>query len=220
MKALFRIASLTLISVLLLSMFSCEKDRKYDEAEVLAAARELISNSIPLNEIYYGAGFDFEDDGKSGIYKSATAESLEKYGVSTIDDIKAKTLEVFCDSVAESMFSAAFSSITDDDVIVYYSRYYQAYDENKNPTGIMVNSAYEYFLTGDISYDYDSLTVIDVEGEVIKLGINADVSSKTGKVKTMSLTIRIIEEDDGWRLKSPSYAVYNESTDIYENQNK
>ena len=220
MKLVYRIVSLILISVMAISLFSCEKDRKYDEGEVLAATRELLLKSIPLNEIYYGVGFDVEDDGASGIYKAATDESLKKYGIKTVEDIKQRTLEVFCDSISETMFKSAFSSISDEDVIVYYSRYYQAYDDDKAPTDIMVNTVYEYFLTGSITYDLESITVLDVEGEVIKLGVSADVESESGKVKTMNLTVRIIEEDDGWRLKSPSYAVYNESTDIYENQNK
>lgn len=220
MRAIYRVIALILVSVSLLSLFSCEKDRKYDEAEVISATRELLLASVPINEIYYGKGLDYKADGESGIYKAATVEGLEKYGVSTVEDIKTKTLEVFSDSIAETMFSSVFSSISDDGVIVYYSRYYQAYDEKNNPTEIMVNSKHEYFLTGSISYDLESVTVLDVEGEVIKLGVSADVSSKSGKVKTMSLTVRIIEEADGWRLKSPSYAVYNESTDIYESQNK
>ena len=218
MKAMRKIIALVLISVTLISLVSCERDREYDEKEVLDATRELLSASVPLNEIYFGKGLDFLADGESGIYKVASSESLEKYGISTIEDIKTKTLLVFSDSIAETMFNSVFSSISDDDVIVYYSRYYQAYDDENNPTDIMVNSEYEYFLTGSISYDLESISVLDVEGEVIKLGVTADVSSESGKVKTMSLTIRIIEEEDGWRLKSPSYAVYNESTDIYESQ--
>ena len=67
-------------------------------------------------------------------------------------------------------------------------------------------------------------------GDLVKVGqviaeasgyVSAKIhSSVSGKVKNTEIEIEMIEEEDGWRFNSPTEAVYNESTDEYENINK
>jgi hypothetical protein len=218
-----RFFSLT-ISVLLIisictSMISCEKNRKYDADEVIGAARVLIEKSIPLNELLYGKGLAYTDEGV-GIYKRADKSSLDAFGISDLDQVKEMIKEIYSDSYSKTIFNSdTFSSIKIDDVVKSYNRYYQEYDDYGNPTYIMVNSKYEYFLKG--SYEYqESMEVVGVKGEVITVRALVTVTGENSKVKNINLDIRLIEQENGWRLESPTYAVYNEYTDLYDELNK
>jgi hypothetical protein len=47
-----KIIATLLIAFSIFSLFSCERDRDYDESEVLSAASELIDKSYPSKKIY------------------------------------------------------------------------------------------------------------------------------------------------------------------------
>ena len=218
-----RISAIILVVIMTLSLFSCkgekEKDREYDEAEVLSAVAKLIERSYAVNELLYGRGLEYTDEGV-GVYKMATEESLSDFGFSTISQMQDEIRAVYATSLAESMINSdVFSSIKVDDVIVGYTRYYQSTDEDGNPNGIMVKSDYDYPLKNSYTYS-DSFAVSDVEGEVIVISALVTVTSEDGVVKNENLKIRIIEEKSGWRLLTPTYVVYNKYTEIYDNLNK
>ena len=206
--------ALLLITLILPILTSCEKDREYDEGEVIAAAEGLLIKAKLINEIYYGKGIEFDEQSGVGIYRRAKEDSLSKFGISSIDDLKAKTLEVFSDVRAEIMFNTVLSSIKDDNVIVHYLRYYQHTDDS-GESYVMVNSRYDYYLKGDIEY-LSGITVKDVRGEIIVIEVPVKLTSESGKIKNSTIEVEMIEEGDGWRFTSPCEAVYNESTDIYE----
>ena len=126
-----KIISLIILCVMVCtSLISCDNDRDYDEATVLASAYSLIEKSHKLNELLYGEGLEFTDEGV-GKYKLATEESLKKYGISTVDDIKAMVKEIFSESYSKIIFeSDVFSSVKVDDVIKSYARYYQNYERS------------------------------------------------------------------------------------------
>ena len=217
MRGVYRIL-LTAITVLLcLSFISCDddkKDREYNEAEVIAAAEELLDMVKSINEIYYGKGFEYDEGESIGIYKRATDESLLKFGIGSVEELKAVTKQVYSDSRAEIMFDTVLEAVSDDGVIRHYARYY----DHKGDDGesfIMVNSQYSYHLTGDIEY-LPGIRVSDVDGEVIIITVPVRLTSDKGKIKDTTLQIGMIEEDDGWRFSTPTHAVYNESSDAYE----
>ena len=209
------LALITLLAVTLSLLCSCEKDRKYDETEVIAAAKELIAKSHRLNELLYGKGLAFTDEG-IGVYKRADAESLSYYGIETVEDMKAMVREIFSASYCEIIFASdVFSGVKIGDEIKSYARYYQSYDENGQPNGIMVRSDYEYPLRG--SYEYsDSMEVIDVEGDIIVVNTLVFTTSESGMQKNINFKVRLEEDTVGWRLVSPTYVVYNEYTDLYD----
>lgn len=215
-----KIVSLIILCVMICtSLVSCDNDRKYDEAEVLSAARGLIEKSHKLNELFYGKGLEFSDEGL-GKYKLATKESLKKYGISTVEDMKNMAREIFSESYANIIFNSdVFSSVKIDDVIKSYARYYQSYDDDGNPNGIMVLSDYNYSLKGTYKYS-DSMEVSDVDGEIIVVKTLVSATSADGKVKNIDFDVRLFEEPYGWRLVSPTYVVYNEYSDIYDNLKK
>ena len=85
-----KILSLILAALLLLSLLSCGKDknRSYDEAEVKAAAQELIKKSERLNKIFWGEGIPYvEEYGYTGYYPADPIYLMEN-GFLTVDDLK------------------------------------------------------------------------------------------------------------------------------------
>ena len=128
-KAVKIIALLLIISVLPLTLASC--DRKYDEAEVTAAAKALILASAELNEIYYGGGIRYLENSPNNIslYCEADPSHLDELGFRTIAELKAKTREVFSEAHANTMFSGTFSGTFTQSGASNMSRYYQQYDD-------------------------------------------------------------------------------------------
>ena len=208
---------ITVVLLIILSLsvlVSCENDRDYDEAEVILAARELIKKSETLNYIYYGKGFLFTDEG-SGIYKKIDSAQSLKYGIDTIDELKAMTYEVFSSERAALIIATVLSPIQDEDgKILHYARYYQHTDESESY--IMVNGIYEYSMTNGIEYNYDGVRVYDVEGEVIVVSVPVTLTRADGKIKETELKIKLIEEENGFRICSASHAVYDEHSDVLD----
>ena len=214
-----KIIAVILSLITLLSLISCEVDREYDEDEVITAARELVERSYSVNELLWGEGLEFGEDGV-GVYKAATSDSLKKYGIGSVEDMKNKVREVYSSSYSEKIFTSdIFTSVKIDNVIKGYARYSQKYGENDEPTEILVRTDYDFSLKGSYVYK-DVFEVVDVEGEIIVISATVTATSHTGNTKDISCELRLIEEESGWRLVSPSYVVYNEYTDIYEDLNK
>jgi hypothetical protein len=206
-----KIVSLFLIFILSVSLFSCgEKNRTYDEAEVMAEAKELIRKSAPLNEIFWGEGIGYmEDDSyRNGNYFSASPADLEKYGVFSVDDIKEKTKRVFSEDYSENIFSSVFSSYSDDEYIMGYTRYYQEIDI------LMVYSLANILLTDDVEYLFDTLKVKGSVKETVYVELSVKIT-RDEKSQVRVLSVGLVEEEDGWRIDTPTYMSYRED---YEEQ--
>ena len=225
MKNLLKLtAILLIIAVLPLSLISC--DRKYDEEEVKAAATELIAASLPLNEIYYGDGVRYLEysERNVGVYFEADPAHLLELGFSTLSELKSKTKEVFSVAHAERMFQGSISgTFTQNGAAL--ARYYQQYTEGGapdyviKPDYIMVYTEYEKLLKGEATYDLDNLTVLGAEGKIVYVSVNVSIEYE-GKTQNTSVKIGLFEEEVGWRLDSPTYASYNEYSDIYDQLQK
>ena len=220
---------ISLLTLLLsLSLFSCTestvKNREYDEEEVLLAAKDLIEKSLPLNEILYGEGLSYDENSGIGIYKEAKEESLSKYEIADIKTLTEKIEAVFSDSYIKTINSSdIFNPIVDEGVTLSYARYFEDERENEDPekkeSVILVNSNYDYFLKN--TYEYvGELTVKGSEGEYVIVSSVVRATREDGVTRDFVLEIKLIEESLGWRICSPTYVVYNEYTDIYEDMIK
>ena len=91
-----KLLSLIVILSSLFTLASCG-NRKYDEAEVKAAAEELILSSEMLNEIFWGKGIaHYEDTNTSnGYYFEASYSALREYGFYTIAEMETLTRATF-----------------------------------------------------------------------------------------------------------------------------
>ena len=221
------IKKIILIAVAVLVVFSiiiaiclAPRDRKYDEAEVRAAATALIKASEKLNDIYYGDGIKFLEysENNKSLYCEADPTHLAELGFSTINELKKMTKEVFSEAHAEGMFSGTFSGTGTSQM----SRYYQEYDDNRvdpKPLYIMVHREYDALMKGDMTYNFDTLTITGSKREYVNATIDVTVTLD-GKTQTHTLNIRLIEEEAGWRLASTTFANYNEYQDIYDELQK
>ena len=113
-----RIVSLLLTVLMLLSTVmlpSC--NRRYDESEVLDAAKKLLKTAEMLNFVYHGDGIEyFESEGEIGYYRKANPAHLEKLGFKTIDELKTITEQTFSKRFTSSLYSTILSPLSDGTV--------------------------------------------------------------------------------------------------------
>lgn len=212
--------SVLIVIGIVLAVCLAPRNRKYDEAEVKAAATALIKASVMLNDIYYGKGIRYLEYSENNVspYCEADPTHLEELGFRTIAELKAKTKEVFSTAHAESMFASTFKGMGTSQM----SRYYQHYDDNKadkKPLYIMVYKEYEPLMNGEMVYDFNTLKVIDSKGEYVNATIDATVVYGE-KTQTHTLNLILIEEESGWRLACTTFAKYYEGMDKYDELQK
>lgn len=215
-RSLIKILALALVGILALT--SCGEDeipdREYDESEVLRAAEELIESSVILNEIYWGSGIPYSEDVNlaEGVYYPADDVYLEGIGVSTLEDLKNLTRATFSDGQCEWVFESLLSSVSTGSSIVSLARYGQKWggDNLDVPEYILVNSDATVWLDDKVEYHYDKMAVSDVQGEIIIVRLLVTVTNPEGKIMNENIDVKLIEEDDGWRLDSPTYVSYYE----------
>ncbi|MBO5879699.1 MAG: hypothetical protein J6Q68_04035 [Clostridia bacterium] len=192
-------------------LISCG-NREYDEAEVSAAAKSLISDAVILNEIYWGDGIPYSDDRglSDGVYFPSLYLSEQKYGFETVEELKEKTRKVFSEEFCETVFSTVLSSINDGNEM-FLSRYYQKYSviDGVTPEYIMVNSDWNKVFTSTVEYDFDSIKVIGSEKQTVFVTIDCTVTKSGYDPQKRTLTISLIEEEDGWKLDSPTFVNYD-----------
>ncbi len=207
------ILSIFVVISSIFSLSSCgEKNRDYDEAEVLLAAENLIKKSERLNIIYWGEGIMYSPDLSlaNGAYYAADEESLMLLGVETVDDIVALTKDTFTEDYANIVIGTKLSSVSDEDGIKIYARYYQKYSAlDEKPECIMVYKNAEVFLKDKCEYDYSTLSVERVKGESIFVKIAVKVTNPDGKSRSTYAEVELIEEQNGFRINNPTYKRYD-----------
>lgn len=207
---------IVITSLFLFNFTSC--NRSYDEEEVIAATKILLKDAKMLNIVYYGSGIKYYDsEDKKGYYCKADTLHLEELGFSTVDELKALTEKTFSDEYSALLYSTVLSPIMSDTGVEVATRYYQVYDKKSGlPTHIMVHSNYSVLFKDDIEYDTDSLTVKGSKKDKVYVSVDATVTNKDGKTQKTTITITLVEEEDGWKIDNPIYANYNENKDRYD----
>ena len=210
---------LTVISILFLTV-SCgeEKNREYNEAEVRAAATELIKATELLNEIYYGEGIPWyrSPTQGNGTYQPADDIWLDQKGFTTVQELKKMTTDVYTKDYCDDVFASIFESMKDvNDNINSFARYIQIYDDlsvdEQIPLYILVNTKTVPLFTDEVEYHYDTLRISRVKGQKVYAEIGVTVTNSEGKSQNSTIEVALLEEADGWRLDEPTYIKYNAS---------
>ncbi len=239
-----RILSLALLAVMLLSLISCEKNREYNEKEVVAAAAELIKKTEALNVIYYGKGFMYDELSSEaiGAYKKVLEEEFLEYGINSLEKLESMTRAVYTSSYAEEIIKTKLGSVKDENGnLLYIPRYieretelsalapeefYKNYDYKILDDGsilikeIYAHTDYDIIFRDEIEYLYDTIKVSSVSGEFITVSIEINITNKEGKTKKDLLEITMLEETSGWRIDSPTFAVFGDYDDRYSELDK
>lgn len=207
-----KLISVLLILLISLGMLSSCGDREYDEAEVKSAAKELIESSKILNEIYWGKGIPYIEDMNTsdGVYHRAVDSYHYLIGFKTIDELKTLTEKTFSQDFCKThIYSTPVLAIDSNTEEIRYYQKYSAFDQT--PEYIMVNSIWKPLISGEVAYDYDSLTVVGSEKETVYVTLKATVTLDNLEPQTREIRVALIEEESGWRIDSPTYLNYVKS---------
>ena len=196
------------ISLTLAFFVGC--DRSYDEAEVKAAAEQLLEKSLLVNEIFYGEGLEYDENSivSSGSYSPATASALSELGISSTDGLRNLAKEVYTDGLCDIIFRTKLSSLKDGDGgdIVSLTRYF---DKNVKGTNyLMVYTLDEANYDNEIEYLYETLTVTGADGEYIMIEVDVLLTSGIGLTRSDRVEFILLEENDGFRLDTLSFVKF------------
>ena len=217
-KATVTLTAAFLAAILAASLFSCGK--RYEDAEIISAAKELIERSEEINRIYFGEGIplaDEEDYAELYPWLAPPAPSedgeddLTYYmvkpdcGYSSTEDIKKATLSVFTEDYSEILFANAFSGVTvvvgegdqAERQLVSLARYI---DSDEGYLAARILSEEEKLPLGRV-YGLDKTTVVSQRGTEAKIKVPS--TSPDGEEEEIELTLKMTA--DGWRLDTPTY---------------
>ena len=223
-KVLFLILAAALVAIIVWVIVSSAvgggdeddiPDREYNEEEVATAARELLSASVLLNDIFFGKGIPYENI-EGEVYCPADKDYLEGIGVTYLDDLKKLTRGVFSEEISDGLFSLFMSgTFTEGHArVAHYiaDRYETEQSGIFAERGILVNKNRESDPTVRVDektlFDLDSIKVLGAEGERVAVEVLCTVICDDGKEESRRKTVYLIEEDDGWRLDSYSKIAY------------
>lgn len=206
-----KIVSVLLLLVLSLALItSCgEKDREYDENEVREAALSLIERSKDINLVFFGTGIRWDSDNTSfinGAYYPADVLHLNSLGFTTIEELKEKTRAVYTDAICSIIFETKLSSLEDSGYVLDLARYYENSDGH-----IMVYKDARPMYENGIEYLYDTLKVVGSKGELVYVEIDILLTNAEGEKQTITASLALLEENDGFRLDTYSFAKFNEN---------
>ena len=218
---LFTLILSTLVGVL--SFSSC--NRSYDEVDVLTNAKKLLQRAEVLNQVYYGKGIEYNRVSglQNGAYYDADPTHLSKLGFSTVEELKELTEKTFTVEYSIQLYSTILSPLTVDGVTVALARYYQKYEGDNvfgEPICIMVYSEFDILFRDTVTYDYSTLRIKGVKGEVVTVSVDATVQNSKGESQDIVIDIQLLEENDGWRIDNHTWANYNSFADRLEELEK
>ena len=213
-KGALRAVCLLFCLILAAALFSC--GAKYDDGEIVSAAKELIADSEAINEIYFGDGLplvdpneflgllypsESEDDGGLG-YRPVDPSS----GYASVDDIKAATLLVYTADYSEILFTAAFTGLSvtvgegenAERQAVTLARYMDS-EYYGTLAGRAVDES-EKLPLGRV-YDLEGISVVSQRGGTATVSVPS--VSRDGEKEDVELVLKMTAE--GWRLDTPTY---------------
>lgn len=183
--------------ILVFTLCSCGPKVTLEEAKEALPA--LVEASKPLNEIYFGDGFEIDgessDVASSGGYYCC---DTKEYSLHSILEIKEATEAVFTSDYASLLYEAAFVGLTTD-TTVKPPRFIEG------EKGLMQRVSDEKYKIYDREFDYDSLEVKDATSSRITLTVDTYVEGKKD-VNIEIILVRYGEEGSYYyRLDSPTY---------------
>ena len=198
-----RFVSFFLLLILLLNFGACS-EKKYEREEIIRELEILLEESQILNDIYFGEGIPLKMNGYvSGVYAEADMSSLASYGLTDLESIQEKTAEVFSISMCAWLNEIAFNSFKTG-TTVEGARYYKDTEDR-----IMVRTIAEVYVDGTVEYDLSSLKILSQRKDIVSTELTATVTTPEGKQRSDTIKLDLIKEQDGWRLHSPTYFVYD-----------
>ena len=202
---------LLVFSVLTVSLLFSSCTAKITADEIAAVLPSLIDLSKPLNEIYFGEGFEVDGNisnvAKNGGYFYC---DTEKYGLNSILEIKEASEKVFTAEYAAILYEDAFEG-TSTDISVEGARFIEG------EMGLMQKANSTVYEICDREFDYGSIKVIKSTKDRATVKINSVANGKEEPIEIIVVryidTFAPIVTDEGgkivptyyYRLDSPTY---------------
>ncbi len=206
--AMKKIVLLLLSLCLLCSFWGC-KELPQDEM-LITRAKELLPKTDAFNTLFYIEGVpvdtsSYEENG----YKKADATQLSLLGITKIEDAKNLMKGVWSQAHMERVSkSSLMASVIDGNTIASYVYCYDKYSKGGVFQGIMVSVDGLPIQAGEVTYNYDTLRVLEKEEERATLEIDVVVKNKEGEEKTTTLDVVLVLENGVWLLDSNTAVVY------------
>ena len=179
--------------------------------DIKAELPALIDASKPLNEIYFGKGFEINGDGSVvGAFGGYYYCDCEEYGLFSVADIKEATEKVFTKEYAEILYLSAFEGISTDTAV-------EAPKYSEGELGLMQAVNVDVYELPERIYDYNSIEIIKNKGDRVTFSIATTADGVS--VDLEMILVRYVDEDSPettnaegkkvpsyiYRLDSPTY---------------
>ncbi len=197
------------------SLYSCSG---MSEGDFRPIAEELIEKSAELNEIYFGGGLPLSDSAEKyqELYDTFDVDVeqinyhpvAEDCGYSTIDEIKAATLEVYTPEYSEYLFERAFTGISDvsGDGDVRQTAGYAMYLEQDGILTARMDLAESDILGGVRDFDVTGLRIVRQKQNYVLVSIPTVFRPDNGGEDIIeSVELKFVNTPSGWRLDTPTY---------------
>lgn len=194
-KALIVAAALVFAAVLPISFVSCAAAPTEDEA--IEIIESLLPRTYLLNEIYFGKGMDYIDDGSVGRYMPVSDDSPYL----TEEELRTATEAVFSSDYSEAIFDIYLTGYSDDDTgSIIYARYYEYGDR------LYIDTEAEVLVSSERTYDLESVEITSLSSRFIVFTAQSYLDGVADEV--IEITITSEKDDDGetvWRVNSATY---------------
>ena len=202
-RIIHKIIVFTLMITLLVPSFTgCAAE---SDEELIATAKLLLEKSKTVNEICYGKGLAFMEEGGHSLsgYLEVTKEDRERYAVSSVEDIKALVREVYSFATCEQVDATIFAPIYTETGYVSYRRYFDTTTED-GVSHLMVKKEYEPFVVGEVRYDNIRISSHKRNRAEILADITVTEGERTRTDKDVSFAMR--REEGVWKFDALTYA--------------
>lgn len=192
----------------LCGLTSCGKTSLSPEEEgaFKAEAQALIEAAALPTAICFGDGIPYDEAGEhTGSYYPADAAYLAEKGIDSLADIKAMVDAVYSAEYAALMKERMFEALHGDAGVIRYTDYYVT-----GKGTVMVNSNREGYYTGDVTFDFSTMTVVEVDGDNIEISIAATVGDGKGNTYTDTISLRFVGEAGSRRLDNAAFLAFVE----------
>ncbi|MBQ7827896.1 MAG: hypothetical protein IJ386_06480 [Clostridia bacterium] len=190
------IAAFIAAMMLMCGFAGCSIPEPADEGEMLAAAKTLLESAVEVNRIFFWEGLPHEEpaEDKLDVGDSEYLVLTEDYMYLMESDLMAKAEAVYSEAYCKDIEKIAFEGIkvTEDEAL--FARYIVE-------QGIMkINRKLSEEGLSERLPDTSTMETVSITHNTAVVSV-----SFTGEGVTEKQEIKLVLEDDGWRLDTPTY---------------
>ena len=197
-----RIFPLIILILCLIFLVSCKQ--QFTDEEIIAAAAELITDAEEINDIFFGSGIPYSNEGE-GAYKAADKEWLAERGIKSTDTLREMTRKAYTEEYSQYLFSIMLASVRAETSVVSYASYIDTED------GILVYSKRVDYIKGELTYHTDKIKVEKKDGEYAKVSVAVTVENLEGEVQQRTKSFDMVKAGERWLLNSGTFLTYNKT---------